>query len=131
MNSNVILLNELSQGRRPLSEGIFWYRNLSVESQREVVRELAYYALQAGATTDDAQASIALAEVKPTATPAVLVSRGEIRQQLAKVGNLPASEMETSFRLLLAILSVADTRRRKVQCAQGCSHFWHNWNDDR
>jgi hypothetical protein len=125
-NERQILLNELSQGRRPLQEGVVWFESLSIEEQRQVIRELAYYILQAKATQDEVEASISLAGVKSTATPAVLLSRGLLREQLAKVGNLPESEMGKSFRILISLLSVADARRSRIECANGCQHPWHN-----
>lgn len=94
--------------------------------KRQVIRELAYYILQAKATQEEVEAGIRLAGVKSTATPAVLLSRGLLREQLAKVGNLPESEMGKSFRILISLLSVADARRRRVECANGCQHPWHN-----
>jgi hypothetical protein len=126
MNERMILLNELSQGRRSLQEGLVWFGSLSIDEQRSVIRELAYYILQAKAIQDEVEASIGLAGVKSTVTPAVLLSRGPLREQLAKVGNLPESEMGKSFRILISLLSVADARRRRVECANGCQHPWHN-----
>ena len=126
MNERMILLNELSQGRRSLQEGLVWFGSLSIDEQRLVIRELAYYILQAKATQDEVEASIGLAGVKSTVTPAVLLSRGPLREQLAKVGNLPESEMGKSFRILTSLLSVADARRRRIECANGCQHPWHN-----
>ena len=126
MDDRMILLNELSQGRRPMREGLSWFESLSIDEQRLVIRELAYYILQAKATQDEVEASIALAGVKSTATSAVLLSRGMLREQLAKVGNLPGSEMGKSFRILISLLSVADARRRRAECANGCRHPWHN-----
>ncbi|MFI7705414.1 DUF5958 family protein [Nonomuraea sp. NPDC049480] len=126
MSKRSIILNELSQGRRPLQEGIDWFKALPLDERRDVIRELFSYALQARAATEDAAESIARAGVKPTATPAVLISRGPIREQLAKIGNLPEAEMEKSFRILLALLSISDARRRELDCADGCTHPWHN-----
>jgi len=126
MNERVILLNELSQGRRPLQEGFVWFGSLPIVEQRVVIRELTAYILQAHAAPDEVEASIGLAGVKSTVTPAVLLSRGPLRAQLAKVGNLTESEMGKSFRILISLLSVADARRRRIDCANGCQHSWHN-----
>ncbi|MEV6159124.1 DUF5958 family protein [Nonomuraea sp. NPDC052129] len=129
MSKRFIILNELSQGRRPLQEGIDWFEALPLDERRDVIRELSSYSLQARAVTEDAAKSIVRAGVKPTATPAVLISHGSIREQLAKVGNLPEAEMEKSFRILLALLSISDARRREIDCANGCAHWWHNLPD--
>jgi hypothetical protein len=121
----MMLLNELSQGRRPLAEGLAWFESLPVDERRAVIRELAYYIVQAKATRDEVEVSIGLAGVKPGVTPSVLLSRGPLGEQLAKVGNLPEPEMSKSFRILISLLSVADARRRRVDCANGCQHPWH------
>ncbi|MET9412450.1 DUF5958 family protein [Streptomyces sp. NPDC002935] len=42
---------------------------------------------------------------------------------------LPAYELTKSFRLLVALFSIADTRRRTLHCAGGCGHEWHNLSD--
>jgi hypothetical protein len=126
INERLILLNELSQGRRPLQEGIVWFESLPIYEQRQVIRELAYYIVQAKATEEEVEASFGLARVKSTVTPAVLLARGQLPEQLAKIGKLPAAEMGKSFRILVSLLSVADARRRRVECANGCTHLWHN-----
>ncbi|MEU5416165.1 DUF5958 family protein [Streptomyces clavifer] len=61
-----------------------------------------------------------------THTPAVLISRGRIDEQLGKVAGLaPVEERRKAFRLLIALLTIADARRRKRFCSGGCSHWWH------
>ncbi|MFE9868585.1 DUF5958 family protein [Streptomyces sp. NPDC005506] len=59
-------------------------------------------------------------------TPAVLIARGRIDQQLGKiVGLTPHDERLKSFRLLIAVLAVADGRRRECFCSYGCGPAWH------
>ncbi|WP_327739315.1 DUF5958 family protein [Streptomyces nojiriensis] len=45
--------------------------------------------------------------------------------QPAKIINLPQDERVKSFRLLVALLGVADKRRRERFCADWCGHAWH------
>ncbi|MFE7760391.1 DUF5958 family protein [Streptomyces sp. NPDC057438] len=62
-----------------------------------------------------------------SAAPAVLITRGPIDQQLGKiVGLTPVHELRKAFRLLVAVLAVADERRRERFCSGGCGHWWHN-----
>lgn len=70
--------------------------------------------------------SIEKAGLRPTFTPAVLIVRGRITEQLAKVVGLPQDERVKSFRLLIALLGVADGRRRERYCSAGCGHDWHH-----
>nr|WTB36226.1 DUF5958 family protein [Streptomyces sp. NBC_00830] len=42
----------------------------------------------------------------------------------------PHEERLKSFRLLIAVLAVADGRRRERFCSDGCSHGWHRLSVD-
>ncbi|MEU7242848.1 DUF5958 family protein [Streptomyces sparsogenes] len=126
MTERDVLLNELAQGLRPMSEGIEWFDNLGQEEQSEVLRSLSQHCVQARAIAEDAAEGIRRAGLRPTHTPAVLISRGRIDEQLGKVAGLaPIDERRKAFRLLLAVLTIADTRRRERLCSGGCSHWWH------
>ncbi|MFE3771368.1 MULTISPECIES: DUF5958 family protein [unclassified Streptomyces] len=126
MNERDVLLNELAQGLRPMSEGIAWFDGLSEEEQSEVLRFLRHHCVQARAVAADAPESIRRAGLRPTHTPAVLISQGRIDEQLGKIAGLaPPDERRKAFRLLTAVLTIADARRRERFCSGGCSHWWH------
>ncbi|MER8039066.1 DUF5958 family protein [Streptomyces hydrogenans] len=131
MNARDIRLNELAQGLRPMSEGIEWFDALGPEEQSEVLRSLWHHCIQARALTEDARESIRRSGLRPTHTPAVLVSRGRIDVQVRKIAGLtPLDERRKAFRLLVAVLAVADERRRERYCAGGCGHWWHRLSTD-
>ncbi|MEV0691566.1 DUF5958 family protein [Streptomyces sp. NPDC050388] len=44
-------------------------------------------------------------------------------------GGLPAYQLTNSFRLLVVLFSIADTRRRTLYCAGECGHAQHNLPD--
>ncbi|MFG2711997.1 DUF5958 family protein [Streptomyces goshikiensis] len=74
----------------------------------------------------DAAESSRRAGLRPRYTPAVLISRGRIDQQLGKIAGLtPLDERRKAFRLLIAVLTIADARRRERFCSDGCGHWWH------
>ncbi|MEU3134681.1 DUF5958 family protein [Streptomyces sp. NPDC006854] len=55
-----------------------------------------------------------------------MTTRGRIDQQLGKIASLtPHDERLKSFRLLIAVLAVADERRRERFCSDGCGHARH------
>lgn len=83
-------LNELAQGLRPMSQGIEWFENLSAEEQSNTLRLLSHFCVQARATAEDGPESIRRAGLRATHTPAVLITRGRIDQQLGKIASLPA-----------------------------------------
>ncbi|MET7649264.1 DUF5958 family protein [Streptomyces sp. NPDC005426] len=113
MNRRDVLLNELAQGLRPTSEGIEWFDGLGYEEQSEVLLFLRHHCVHARAAAEDVPESIRRAGLRPTHTPAVLISKGHIGEQLGKIAGLaPPDERRKAFRLLIAVLSIADARRR-------------------
>lgn len=127
MTERDVLLNELAQGLRPMSEGIEWFDALSAEQQAEALLFLRHHCVQARAVTEDGPESIRRAGLRPTHTPAILITRGRIEHQLGKIASLtPLDERRKAFRLLVAVLAVADERRRERFRAGGCGHWWHN-----
>lgn len=121
-----IVLNELAQDLRPMSQGIEWFESLSAEEQSDTLRLLSHFCMQARATTEDGPESIRRSGLRATHTPAVLIARGRIDQQLGKIVSLtPRDERLKSFRLLIAVPAVADGRRRERFCSDGCGHEWH------
>lgn len=126
-----IEINQVSQGFRDLAEVLARFEALSDEEQRSVLRRVNVLAIQAGALDEDASEAILRSEVRPTRTSAVVLSKGRIDLQLAKAASLPRAELSDGFRLAIALLAIADERRRRTKCANGCSHWWHqNLSDE-
>ncbi|MER5199283.1 DUF5958 family protein [Streptomyces sp. NPDC002755] len=121
-----VVLNELAQGLRPTTEGVEWFEGLSEDDQRKVLHSLVGFCGQARACEDDVPDSIARSGIRPTHTPAVMLTKWRFG-----MAALPAYELTKSFRLLVALFSIADTRRRTRHCAYGCGHEWHNLSDPR
>ncbi|MEU3317125.1 DUF5958 family protein [Streptomyces sp. NPDC006662] len=87
---------------------------------------LSHYCIQARATSDDGPEAIRRASLRATHTPAVLITRGRINEQLGRIASLaPLDERRKAFRLLISVLAVADDRRRQRFCSDGCGHEWH------
>jgi hypothetical protein len=121
-----VMVNELAQGLRPMSQGIEWFDALRPEEQSETLLFLRHHCVQARAVTEDGPESIRRAGLRPTHTPAVLITRGRMEHQLGKIAALtPLDERRKAFRLLVAVLAIADGRRRDRFCAGGCGHWWH------
>ncbi|MER8047659.1 DUF5958 family protein [Streptomyces sp. NPDC094032] len=116
-----VILNELAQGLRSTAEGIEWFEGLSEDDQREAVHALVLFCDQARAREADVPESIARSGIRPTHTPAVMLMKGRFG-----MAQLPAYELTKSFRLLVALFGIADSRRRALYCVDGCGHEWHN-----
>lgn len=121
----MVFLNKLAQGIRPLEQGVDWFGRLDSTEQFAVLRDLAGFCIQSRALIDDGAEAIRRAGIRPTHTPAVLITRGHLAEQLTKIINLPQDERAKAFRLLVGLLGVADERRRARFCVRGCSHDWH------
>jgi hypothetical protein len=121
-----VVLNELAQGLRPTAEGVEWFEGLSEDDQRKVLHALVEFCWQACACEDDVPESIARSGIRPTHTPAVMLTKWRFG-----MAALPAYELTQSFRLLVVLFSIADTRRRTRHCVDGCGHEWHNLSDPR
>ncbi|GLS25727.1 DUF5958 family protein [Marinibactrum halimedae] len=127
-----IYLNQISQGVKPLNEAVEWFISAK-EIQIEVLRRLIYFILQSGALGKDVESAISNSGLKPTFTPCQLllkVFREEpngnimLSQSLSNIANLPESEREKSFKLLLAMFSIADKRKRE-KGLQPEKYWWH------
>ncbi|MFJ6987106.1 MULTISPECIES: DUF5958 family protein [unclassified Streptomyces] len=126
MSGRDVMLNELAQGLRPMSEGRAWFDSLDHGEQSEVLLWLRHHCVQARAVEEDGPEAVRRAGLRPTHTPAVLISRGRIDHQLGRIASLtPGDERRKAFRLLVAVLAVADGRRRELFCSDGCGHWWH------
>lgn len=121
-----VVLNELAQGLRPVVEGVEWFEGLADDDQCKILHALVLFCGQARACEEDVPESIARSGIRPTHTPAVMLTKWRFGMD-----RLPAYELTKSFRLLVALFSIADTRRRMLHCADGCGHEWHNLSDPR
>ncbi|MEU6600351.1 DUF5958 family protein [Streptomyces flaveolus] len=116
-----VILNELAQGIRPVAEGVEWFEGLPEDDRRKVLHALVLFCGQARAREEDVPESIVLSGIRPTHTPAVMLTKWRFG-----MAALPPYELTKSFRLLVALFTIADTRRRTLYCTGGCSHAWHN-----
>ncbi|MDX3769897.1 MULTISPECIES: DUF5958 family protein [unclassified Streptomyces] len=116
-----VMLNKLAQGLRSTAEGVEWFESLSEDDQRKALHALVLFCGQARAREEDVPESIARSGIRPTHTPSVMLMNWRFGME-----HLPAHELTKSFRLLIALFSTADTRRRALHCVGGCGHEWHN-----
>ncbi|MFG2954695.1 DUF5958 family protein [Streptomyces sp. NPDC048291] len=109
------------QGLRPVTDGAARFARRPEDEQRLVVRALVQFCVQARATETDVPEAIARSGIRPTYTPAVMLTRWRLN-----MAQLPAYDLPRAFRLLVALLAVADTRRRARDCVERCHHAWHH-----
>ncbi len=120
-----IRLNRAAQGIDPVAQLASAFDLWPEQVRRDALRRVVLLALQAGARAEDATAAVVTSGVKPRRTAAVLIVKADLGAQLGKIVNLPATELRDGLLLALALLAIADGRRRATRCAGGCSHWWH------
>ncbi|MFE2936920.1 DUF5958 family protein [Streptomyces sp. NPDC059278] len=121
------MLNELAQGLAPPDvRGHHMVRRARPGGTVQCLLVLRHHCVRARAVTGDGPEGIRRAGLRPTHTPAVLIRRGRINDQLEKIASLTSrDERQNAFRLLVAVLAFADGRRREHYCSDGCGHWWH------
>jgi hypothetical protein len=125
------MLNRVAQNRLPFADAIRWFEALPEAEQPSWLKTIALMCHQAHPRREEIDVAIALAELKPTFTPCVMLHTAtQPEQALGRIAALPAAERQKAVRLMFALYCVADTRRRQTDCREGCSHEWHNLDKD-
>lgn len=119
-----VVLNKVVQGYISTDDAISWFGVQDSVEMLDSLRVLTRMITQSRAENSDVGKAIVNSGLKPTFTPCVLLSSGSLNTQIAKLLQLPPNEYMKSFRLLVALQSIADTRRREI-CGQSCNHWWH------
>lgn len=123
-----IAINSLVQGFTSLPEGEAWFAShVSIERQK-ILKDLHYCIFQAHPKPEEVEVAIKLSGVKPSMTPCVVLAKWRTHpaRGAEAVAELPEPEHMKAFKVLLALFSVADERRRNTHCRDGCTHDWHN-----
>jgi hypothetical protein len=125
MDEKTIRINRLAQGLDSVDTGIEWFQSGAADEKQLILDTLAMCASQSHPRLNEIDEGIKLSGLKPTFTPCVLIKAKPFKEAIGKIRNLPENEWEKAFRLLLALFSIADSRRRRTDCKHGCSHPWH------
>ena len=126
-----ITINQIQQELISQEDEKNWFSSFPIQCQQEILQRLSYMALQAGARQEDVSLATTKSKLRPTCTPCVLLSKGRLKEQMAKLLKLPASEFIKTFFLLISLLAIADARRYSKYCQDGCSHWWQRDLSDR
>lgn len=116
-----IYLNQLAQGVKPLPAAEQWFLQLPEQAQVDALRRLASHAMQAGAVGGNVDAAVSASGLKSSYTPCSMLAAhtkdqkasSALRVAVSRVIALPAPERRKIFLLLIALLCVADRRRRE------------------
>lgn len=119
-------INRVAQGIEPLARAEALFAYASEANQRAILRRLTLHIQQASACAADAESAVAASGVRPKRTAAVLLQKPPMGVSHATILRLPPSELADAFRLFVALLAIADRRRRTTRCSGGCPHWWHS-----
>lgn len=120
-----IALNRVAQAIDEMKELLESFDSWPDAERRSALKRTIALLLQAGARESDAPLAIARAGVSRMRTSAVVLLKGRLHIQLAKLGTLPSSELCDGLRLAISLFAIADKRRRATKCVNGCGHWWH------
>jgi len=122
---HAIFINQMAQGVVKTGDGERWFSAFDLESKRGILREVNAMILQAHPTPEDVVSTVVESGLKETLTPCVLLSKPNIKVQLAKLANLPEPELTNVLKLLVRLLGIADKRRRETKPVDTVNHWWH------
>ncbi len=119
-------INRLAQSLDSEELGFEWFDSSSEQERNEIMKALDLCIFQSHPTSEDIEQGIKKSGLKETFSPCVLVRKRPFNAARRKVLGMTDLDQKRAFRLFMAIFSVADERRRKTQCKNGCTHDWHN-----
>jgi hypothetical protein len=121
-------INQIAQGVVSWDAGVEWFETCAEAERNLILRELGFIVSQAHPLVAEVQPAIEESGLRSTFTPCVLALKSNPPERaIHKIISLPEPERLKSFKLLLALFSIADRRRRSTVCKGGCTHEWHNW----
>jgi len=123
-------INKFAQNKLTDSEIIDWFNHFDLSQQKMVCDKLAMFLQQSHPSKDLIDLGIKTAPIKDSMTPVVLFRTQTLKNAINKIEKLPDSELSKSFVVMLNIFKIADTHRRETECKNGCTHEWHNLNND-
>lgn len=128
-----IFLNQFLQGLFSLEQMNEWFDKHDKLERKNIINNLFYMFVQSHPTyAEIEEAALSIKKVK--STPAIkLLNRNKPYQSFGhEVSDLPECELQTTFDILLLTFAKADARRKKQECSNGCSHWWHkDLSDER
>lgn len=130
----LLLLNQYVQGVVSKSEVTKWFLALKETEKQSVVKNIWALAIQAQVIESDIQDAIGAAGLKPTQTPVVMISKGNIslHNRGYKLSMLKDTVLNQAFFLILECFAIAERRRKEKEDPLNCNHWWHkDLSDER
>jgi hypothetical protein len=116
------------------SEVTKWFLALKETEKQSVVKNIWALAIQAQVIESDIQDAIGAAGLKPTQTPVVMISKGNVslHNRGYKLSILKDTVLNQAFFLVLECFAIAERRRKEKEDPLNCNHWWHkDLSDER
>ena len=126
MNEFELTINKISQSYITKEDGLAWFLNSSEDDRKSILENLNLCLHQSHPYESEIEEGIFSSGLKETYTPCAILRSNSFSNARLKTLNLPPHEWVKIFTLWITIFSIADTRRRKTECRDGCDHYWHN-----
>ncbi len=130
LSEGEIVINKLAQGKLSVEDGLQWFKSSDPSELRSILSWISFYLYQAHPDQQLIDESIDKIPLKQTMTPIVLFKTHPYKAAAIKVCDLPEYELEQGFITLITLFKYADQRRRDHFCRNGCSHRWHNLDNN-
>lgn len=130
----LLLLNQYVQGIVTRDELKSWFLSLNVIDKQAVVKNTWILAIQAQVRESDIPDATAAAGLKPTHTPVVIASNGNIslHNRGYKLSTLKGTVLNQAFLFVLECFVLAEHRRKEKKGPLECNHWWHkDLSDER
>ena len=121
---HLLYLNRVAQHLIEDAEALASFQCLTIEQRAKTIQSLGIMTQQAHPTLAEATAAIDAGGLKKTFTPCRMLLNDNLDSQTTRLWQLPNSELDKSFILLINLYRIADKRRR-VECGDECNHWWH------
>lgn len=121
-----IQINSFAQNLIPIDEVMNWFDLQDDKLKKDILIQIWNFLVNAHPTLEEINEGINKSEQKDTYTAAILLKRFSFKEAQHKIFQLPDNELRKTFKYVISIFKIADTRRRIVECKGQCGHFWHN-----
>jgi hypothetical protein len=121
-----IQINSFAQSLRTMTQMTDWFESNDNQLKRNIINQIWDFLQNTRPTKDEINEGINKSEQKDSYTAAIILRRFSFKEARHKILELPDNELTKTFKFIIAIFKVSDTRRRTMECKGQCGHFWHN-----
>lgn len=129
-----VIINLAAQGTISAKRSLEWFETLDARERTQTLTELVQCSWQAHVTGKDGGNAVTISGIRPTFTPCALLIKaaredpdGEIviGKSMNTIISLPPAESIKSFKVLVALLSVGEKKRRDRTGVSPEKYWWH------